>query len=326
MPDAWTHIITGEDIAFGIDSLHWQQMIKENINLFRFGCQGPDFFYYHNFWPWLKDKSGYYFGDAVHNRHCGEFLQQNARYIKNITNLDHKNKLTVYLIGLICHWVVDRTLHPYIFYISGTKSQAAHKLAEAAIDTILAFKKRGIDVTKTPVYSYVYLGEKLPEIIVELYMHVLTKLYLVGAPALPTAHLVRKSYQDMIKALKLFHDPYDIKRKLFKILDLITGNKFNAAAYFYRSIKEVSYDILNNNHRQWCHPCDKNELYTYSLWELLDMAQADAQKVIKAALGCLDSSRHNIDEYFTDISFTTGKETWDTRPMLYCKPKKFLEE
>ncbi|MTI81219.1 MAG: zinc dependent phospholipase C family protein [Firmicutes bacterium] len=327
MPDIWTHIIAGQETAAKLDNPFWQQQIEKHKDVYRLGCQGPDFFYYHNFWPWLKDKSGDFYGNAIHKEKCGQFYQEIIKYVKKIDNPIERNIIIVYLMGLITHWTVDRSTHPYIYYIAGIEKHnqvpiGSHKLIEASIDTILAHKKLNLDTRKAPLSSYLYVGEHLPEIIIDMYISVLTKLYLVNAPRLPTPELIDKSYRDMIKAVKLFHDPYSLKLIIFKVFDFVTKRKINSSAYIYRSFDELKKDYLNENHNKWCHPCSKTECYNYSFWDLLDTACSDACNLISFSVDYLehDNYRHPIEDIFPDVSFDTGKNTKDKRPLQYSQP------
>lgn len=322
MPDIWTHIIAGKDIASDINNPWWQQQIKENINLFRFGCQGPDFFLYYNFWPWKKDKRGCYYGDIIHTHRCGDFYQEIIKYIKHNTRPETSIPLTVYLLGLICHWAVDRTAHPYIHYISGINNRHNHKRIEAAIDSIMASNKMKLDVTKEPVKPHLYLGPKLPQYITQLYQQILPKLY-PDAPVEPTPGIIDKSYNDMMRALDIFHDPYGYKKKFFGIYDMVTRNSINARAYFYRHVEQLKTDYLNLSHKEWCHPCDQNECSNQSFLDLLDIAHRDGVKLIDVALNFLYNREINdncLSKTFLNISFSTGKSTSDDRSLIYCRP------
>ncbi|WP_031516571.1 zinc dependent phospholipase C family protein [Desulfofalx alkaliphila] len=327
MPDLWTHIITGEEIVADLPDNQCRLLIRRHLNLFRFGCQGPDFFLYYNFWPWLRDKRGTYFGEIIHLEQCGNFFQEIAAYINAITDTKLRNRLTVYLMGLICHWTVDRWAHPYIHYISGIKHPAGnHKRIEAAIDSILAHSRWKIDTSKTPVKPYIQLGSHLPQDINHLYMQVLNKLYLDKAPVKPTAELIDRCYRHMMQALDFFYDPWGIKRRLLTGFDFITGSKINARYYIYRPVDCLKDDYLNEGRQGWCHPCDKNECYDYSLHQLLATARREAVTIINGTWQLLNSKQVNIKNteqltaLFPNISFNTGKDTADKRPLLYTNP------
>ncbi|WP_257349478.1 hypothetical protein [Pseudalkalibacillus decolorationis] len=69
MPNVWTHIHFGEKLLekTGIIGLD-----HETGPYFRFGTQGPDPFFYHNFWPW-KSTPVAKVGDRILTNNVGHF-------------------------------------------------------------------------------------------------------------------------------------------------------------------------------------------------------------------------------------------------------------
>ena len=62
-------------------------------------------------------------------------------YIKD-NHLENDSSLLAYLYGSICHYILDKKCHPYIYYYSGDVNQdsrksGAHEKMEVAIDAYM---------------------------------------------------------------------------------------------------------------------------------------------------------------------------------------------
>ena len=67
MPDFWTHVIAGQEMINKSQNERLIALFDENKEIFNFATQGPDFFFYNNFWPWKKEKEGVNLGERLHN-------------------------------------------------------------------------------------------------------------------------------------------------------------------------------------------------------------------------------------------------------------------
>ncbi|MEX2103927.1 MAG: zinc dependent phospholipase C family protein [Bacilli bacterium] len=129
MPNVWTHIQFGRKV---VDQIGFSTDLDLKP-FFQLGTQGPDPFFYHNFWPWKKDKSVSAIGSAIHYRSCGAFLMDMIDYGKCQPK---NNKLRAYILGFMTHHILDRNAHPYIIYRSGNEGTKHTKL-ETIIDTLI---------------------------------------------------------------------------------------------------------------------------------------------------------------------------------------------
>ncbi|MFW6007172.1 MAG: hypothetical protein ACOCQ5_04210, partial [Halanaerobiales bacterium] len=83
MPGFWTHILAGEQIIDKIDRTSLLDIIEEDRKFYNFGCQGPDFLYFNNFWPWIKNKDGNIAGGKLHTQKIKSLFLYSSDYIKN---------------------------------------------------------------------------------------------------------------------------------------------------------------------------------------------------------------------------------------------------
>lgn len=270
MPNVWTHLIFGRELLkkMGLSEL---LATEEDQRVFHLGCQGPDFLFYHNFWPWKKDKRVSELGNRIHHEHCGPFLIDVARQTRTRPVTD---QAVIYLIGFLTHHVLDRNMHPYINYNSGFKKWN-HQRFEVILDTLMAKKFLGIETWKTPVWKQIDIGPDFPEGVVPIFQHATARWF-------PDHSIAAKdwtdAYRQTIQAHRIFHDPYGIKQ-------ILTFGQIEPMVY---KRKNAPLDYLNESRNEWNDPTSLDENYRYNVWELWEQALADGEQVVAAALRFLE--------------------------------------
>lgn len=329
MPDVWTHLITGDRVSKGI-SRPGMTVINDHRSVFDFGCQGPDFFLYYDFWPWSRDKRGSTLGDAIHHEHCGAFFEQSFSYIASLAGSSDYHAGIAYGLGLLCHWALDRTTHPYIHYISGVHTSGDpsvahlagnHKRIEAIIDSLLVREYWGIATDQSPANQRFDLGATLPAYLANLYQRVIPVVY----PDLwreQAPGCVAKSYRDMMTACRVLFDPTGIKKRALSWLQRVSGDHLHLSSYFYPNRVNASIDYLNTHHLPWCHPADRQELSTASFGDLLDQAVTDGIAMANCTIDYLAGEFAHQDWLRTigNLSFSTGKDCDLPLELRYTQP------
>jgi hypothetical protein len=153
MADFTSHLLNGNQITSQIKQGEIKRIIEENKFAFNVGLQGPDILFYHNITKGGSPLNKV--GGKMHKTNVNEmikFMQQTINKIKvdkkaknknddkvngndnknvdiNQTNFNEKDCLTSYLFGFICHYNLDKYLHPYVGYFvdESLKAQAAKK-------------------------------------------------------------------------------------------------------------------------------------------------------------------------------------------------------
>jgi hypothetical protein len=294
MPNVWTHIVFGEKV---VKEAGFSDLSDELKPYLRLGAQGPDPFFYHYFWPWYKKKPVTEVGQKIHYEECGPFLMEMIRYGKEHT---HDTKLTAYILGFITHHILDRNTHPYIIYRSGNEGNRHQKL-EIIIDTLLMKQWHGIETWKTPVYKQIDVGKQLYPSIHDMLKHLIESFFPGTANRMP-AHFIEKSYQDMVLALRVLHDPHGWKNKLLKE---------KVAPFSYQKSWEDK-DYLNLNRVAWLHPADDTEQSHKTFYELFYQAEREGFYILSHVKEYWSSGNagvfHNLKELVGNRSYDTGKD------------------
>ncbi len=278
----------------------FQDKISSYETLFRFGTQGPDFFFYHRFWPWHKEKEGPLLGEKMHHQHCGFFLMDMIDYVKE---QGCPPELVAYVSGFVTHHLLDRTTHPYIFYHSG--SGKPHSKCEIIIDTLLLKKWKGKDAWRHPVFSQIHVGSSLPPAVIQLYQKLLPRYYPDHAEGI-SGNLINDSYRDMIRALRFLFDPSGIKNKLLPSM---------MSWYSYQKKIPEGIDFLNESNHVWRHPVLDDagerresfpELFQQAVEEGTEIMQTLFHYWYNAAEGESDQIRAKLKSQIGNVNYDFG--------------------
>ncbi len=327
MPDICAHLLCGHDVINSLESQNWKRVLNERIKIFNLGCQGPDIFFYNDFWPWRKKKRGPEIGIMMHLKKTGDFFIESFKYLKKRVN-DYNDYLTLftYLSGFICHFALDRNAHPFIHYQSGVhdknkpetfKYSIYHKKLELIIDTILLKERKNLYTYKYPVHREVYL-QKVPKILINFYKYILKKLY---KPKIEI-DFIEDSFKDFAKAFKIIHDPYGFKKVLLNIIDLLTDKSIEYSSLIYPRYIDEKKDYLNRKHNLWNHPCAKEEIHYESFDDIYKKAIEESKQMIEGAIRYIDGQikEEELKDFFPNISYSTGKHVDEDCKLIYYDP------
>lgn len=301
MPNIWTHIIFGQEVLRAVGRAEWLDREKES-KLFSWGCQGPDPLFYYRFLPWSKDKRMDTLGNLMHEEHCGPFLGELLRR----AGRPEGARLRPYATGFLLHHILDRNAHPYIFARSGFKKWN-HQRFEIILDTIVAGKLRGIATWNEPVWRQLALPKNSV-----LFMEVPALLAGLAARFYPEASVgveVRHwqmSFRDMLRALKLFHDPTGVKQ-------MLTAGQITPFVY---KRENPPLDYCNEERRPWRDPAEDGVVHYTGFWEHWEAAKKEAVTLLPLALEMMDAGAGNggaavpeveLLRLLGNVSYSTGR-------------------
>lgn len=289
MPNIWTHILFCEEVS---DAIKKPYPFSQTESYMKLGAQGPDPFFYYNFWPWADDTHGREIGMAFHKRQCGKFLMD------LIVKAQNKSpEIRAYVFGFITHHILDRNTHPYIHYHAGYQG-ADHQKLEILIDTTMMKKFHNLQTWKTPVYKEIDVGKKLNEDICQ-FMHETIRDHYPELELGTSCAYIQKAYRDMRRALRILADPYGWKNTILKQF---------ISSYSHQPIND-DVDYLNLNEETWYHPAT-NEPSKKSFVELYEKARTEGIQILTEVQhfwhGNYAEAKENIYRLLGNISYDTG--------------------
>jgi len=323
MPDSVTHYWFGQQVYAALDA-PIRACIHDGI--YSRALQGPD--------PWST--SGFYGGGRKQfaARSSVMHKEKTGRYLLALTDGAKEQKLMFsVLAGNLCHYCLDRLVHPYIICKGGDYDgtpatyhlRGGHVRLERAIDSHIIRSAYGMTPWHFSIPEKIMLLKRYPESLQEPLDRVFRQVYgwENGFSAL------NDSFRDEAGFYGLMQDPLGIAHYLLR---LVSGGPTNYCMYSYyrRDVNPAEVDYMNENHTAWRHPFDQTVISTASVPDLFQQAQIDAVGMICAAYRVVYGAENLLlEKIYGNSHYSTGFDCDDPRnqrkpvfePLIY--PSKY---
>lgn len=319
MPATITHAFFAKDVY---EILPSEIQSKLNVDRCKMFGQSADSFMFYNLFSILPGKKIRDFQDYFHTHNTQDFFLNILQYMRD-NSIEDEDTYS-YLVGSICHYALDSTLHPYIVYRSGQfqkgkpstyKYNNVHAFMEAFLDNDMIRRREKVNPYTFPIGDFCFdlkpFSESLNKTIQYTYyntfhMNQMDSIYY-------------KSLKQMKFALTAFRrDPYGIKKVFYQILDTFTPRScFRFEAISYHLPLEDSHNYLNLNHTTWRHPVSYDVTSTESFVDLYLRAIKLAKVIVCASFDYLNHKDIDLEKVFPNISYVTGLNCEDKRELKY---------
>lgn len=314
MPSTMTHTYFCLDVYKKLPTKYKNKIT--NIEYLKLFAQGTDPLMFYNY---LIGKKAKYFKNIqylTHTTKTRDYFLNLINYI-NDNNLENNSEIISYLYGNICHYFLDLEIHPYIFYKTGIfnkshkysyKYNGLHQEMEYTIDQYFIHQKETVSPNKFKIHDNIFKYYPLSQELIKTINYTIYKTYNIDN--ITVAYI--KSIKNMKKFFKYFnYDKIGIKKIIYSLIDIITPKSIiNLKELSYNNNYQKKLHYLNFDKSKWHHPCNKNEVYNYSLIELYEKATSNTQKAIIEVTKMLDSKKINttkLKQIFNNSSYITGK-------------------
>ncbi len=304
MPAAYTHHVFAKDV-FKVIDLSVREKIEDSQDIFYMFTHSFDMLFF------SRDKLG-----VIAHKHSSNLYFTNIiKYIRE-NNLQNNGEALAYLYGSICHYVLDSTVHPYIYYKTGKynrkkkktyKYKGMHNYFEYMIDADMYQERNRKSIKRAKlskeIFPNVNMSIELKKMIDYVYMNTFCAINASGA--------VNKGYQNYRFLMRhAMESHYGIKALGYKIIDktnLIKSVKLTSICYY---IKKIDKKVLNLEHNKWYYPVDRKVNYHYSFYDLYDLSIERARNLINLIDKALNSDEKEVVKVLKEIgnlSYYTGK-------------------
>ena len=308
MPATVTHSFFSKDVY---DVLPTYINDKIDICRLKMFAQSTDSLMFYNILSILPGKKIRIFHSYFHKHESQNFFINLLKYIRdnNIYDIDTYS----FLVGFICHYALDATMHPYIIYKTGIfnkhnsntyKYNNAHAFMETFIDNDMIKRREKNNPYSFNISKYCFdiyaFSKDLNQAIDYTFFKTFNKKNM--------SKIYYKSLKQMKMFLRLFRkDRFGIKKVLYKVIDTFTPRrlfKFEALSYHY-PLDDI-HNYLNNNHTLWRNPTTYNMTSTESFVDLYMKAIKLAKVLICASFDFLDGKEIDLEKVFLNNSYLTG--------------------
>ncbi|HEY9593721.1 MAG TPA: zinc dependent phospholipase C family protein [Spirochaetia bacterium] len=285
MPSHFTHLLFAEEALRKALGSQADDILTAHGNLFRFGAQGPDFFYHNQ----RTMPTGLRYGVALHRHDFVRFVEEMVREALRLSE-GPGSELAAFTLGFATHGPLDRHAHPYIGYFAGwadPRKEAglaqyhAHPFLERIIDVLILKERFGLEAADFDFLSKVRCGKTLPYPVIKAIVKGLNTVYPLYNYKSRDRRRIQNAYHDSIFFYKVTnHLNPDIARLAYK-KDRKEGFKERRLGLLHPRYIPEGYDFLNMTHTAWCHPCDDTETRHESFLDLYEAALAECVPILK---------------------------------------------
>lgn len=305
-----THFYFANDV---MSSISKKKKIVYDEDLLKIFAQSMDTFnFYSIFFP-IKNKSSEIrkFANKFHCNKTDVFFETLINYIKG-KNLSTNIYVMTFLYGLITHYILDSSMHPYVEYKCGRfnskdkktyKYNAKHHEMETFID-IYMLEKHEINAKYFKAYKELFKINSFDIELQDVMNYTFKKVF--NFENFDKYYL--KSIKDMKYSFQIFrYDPYGCKKAFYRLFDLFSTKKIlNSKFLSYNYIPKNAFNYLNLEHKTWYYPFDIAKKYDCSFDELYNDAVKRCVNVIIKVENYIEKNKELDLKSLFNLSYCTG--------------------
>ena len=319
MPATVTHAYFSKDVY---DIL--PEDIKKNLDVKRckmFG-QSTDSLFFYNLFSIFPGKNIRAFQSYFHRHQSQEFFLNLLGFIKD-NNIEDTDTYS-FLVGFICHYALDSTLHPFIIYKTGDfkkkvpstyKYNNIHSFMETFIDNDMIRRREKTNPYKFNYDKFCFDTSCFSKNLCKTINYTFYNTFKIKN----MSDIYYKSLKQMKNALMIFRkDQYGIKKNIYKFIDTFTSRgtfRFEAISYYYPLTDK--HNFLNSNHNLWRNPTTYDMTSTESFVDLYLKAIKLAKVLICASFDYLNNKDIDLEKIFTNNSYVTGLDCELNKELKY---------
>ncbi len=294
MPAILTHF------AFAKDNFIFEERYHPLIAI---GAMGPDTYFFYGYSlkkrEYKKEIRG--FGTYLHHINVAKFYDALLDYAAR-QNKEEQKIYFAYIYGLLLHYILDRNVHPYVFYKTGFTIKEEEKFAymyghvyfESMMDSLVSkakkIKMKNAKVIKNDREDVLKISKMLYEV-----SAIIFKFSFLSPLSFYQAYL------DMRFLEKLFTSRFGIKRTIYRLFF------HKSQLYPQTNMNKVKYndilDVLNEKKALWLDP-SSGASHHESFAELYALSLNEAKEVKDFILEFLSSQKNNrfLTKFMSEIN------------------------
>ena len=308
MPATVVHAYFAQDLN---DILPREIKNKLDVNRLKMFGQSTDSLMFYNLFSVLPGKKIRNFQKYFHTNKTQDFFINLINYIKenNIEDID----VNSFLVGTICHFVLDSTVHPYIYYKTGYfnkndkstyKYNNVHTFMETFLDNDMIKRRESINPYKFNISKFSFDTSKFSNELKDTIKYTFKETFDVDN----MDKIYYKSLKQMRNSIFIFRqDRYGIKKFFYKLADTFTSKRvfrFEAISYHYPL--NDRHNFLNENHKLWRNPSDYSLTSEESFLDLYLRALKLAKVMVCASFDYINGKDIELEKVFINKSYITG--------------------
>lgn len=309
MPNIITHAIFAYKVKAKLENGSMKDVITKFKNEFTIGSNGPDFLFFYDAVPWAltPDRSVAQLGNKMHNSKVNEFYMKAIEIVKKEEDSEMKQAMLSYLAGHLCHWALDKTTHPYIFYHTGSGtgiSKGYHHRFESMLDTMLLKKFTNKSIKEFRYAKLCNQGPYTLDAIANYYTEIAEEVYDVNL----SREMISKSLKEWKNIQKYLYDSTGLKKMILTKIEKEANMPWAISGNVVPAKVEDPYDMLNENKSEWKYPAAPAVTSNKTFMELFDEAMDTALKAIELLTDIVNGKTEDfaMAYFLKDQAYDTG--------------------
>ena len=265
---------------------------------FCWGAQGPDFLFY-GYHPRGKRQNLAALGSRMHKGDPAQLFSAMRSYC---TDFDRNIAVRSYVFGFLCHYSLDRTVHPYVYAAIRELKKIyperpgvfLHSQIETALDNVTLRFEDGDLPTSFNLKKTVPKDPEVQSQIAALYEYLLRTLY--HRPVEPSAILAAMRNCRIVCGLQ--NDRTGYKKAFFERTEKHLG-KYYISCFFHGLMENDDYDYANVSGVPWAWPPSDPEPHCETYLDLYRRSASESLDFINRFF-----STASFDSYTDHIPFS----------------------
>ena len=288
MPAQVTHYLHSVDVC---EKLNTDTQYRDAAAL---GALGPDILYYYKL---LSGRDLCQTGVDLHSIGADALFSAFAKYVKHHPN-DMQAK--AYAYGFMCHWALDKTAHPYVYFVQDTIINAEkyskkpffmHVRIEHFLDIIMMRDKRECSVAKFGLKNCV---PKNPDAIEGASKIIAFVINEVLPDSKVTQKQCKKAFSDTRRFLALANDRTGIKRFGARVLETLCFMNKTVSYFIHPFMEDGEWDYSNYEKADWVSNVS-GETHDDSFFEMYNSSAQLAERLCRKFDEYIENGNTNID-------------------------------
>jgi len=292
MPAMLTHDFFGQD-AYGPALESVNLFMPDERDAFLLGNQGPDPLFYLMLMPPLHEFEE--LGSDMHKDQPTPLFVSLRRAVDALPDAD-KSVGKAYLAGFTCHYLLDRAVHPLVFWwerslcqagvegLDGSDHSIVHAEVERDLDEMVLYTKRNETITTYRPYEEVLRGsDDMLRVVGDIYYRSVVGDLADGEPS--TARVFPLAVSCFRVAQRMFYSPAGTKARLFERIEKPARHvRYSLVkAMSHRVRAELTSDFDNRDHLPWNNPFNGVQSDA-SFWDLYNGALDEVGTALSVVL------------------------------------------
>lgn len=323
MPSTITHAYFAMDVYDRLPIKRREFLLgyKERMKL---SGQSMDPLFFYNITNFKRGKKLREFGEYFHNHNTYQFFEVLIHFIKQ-NHYENDPDIIAYLYGVLCHYVLDSTTHPYIIYKAGVyekekketrKYNHLHGELETLIDNYFVQERCHIKPWKFDCIHFCFQLSPLSKNLKEVIDYTFHETF--GIEHMSTYY--EKATHQMKFFFQVFRrDYYGIKKLGYTVIDFISPRillRKKVLSYHF-AVKNKSY-LFNLNHDKWYNPTTKKISSTESFLDLYLKSLNEVTHIIQEVDAYLYKNKKiSLKKVIKNNSYITGIDCSLERELKY---------